>query len=271
MKTNKWLILLLLVFCQCANENKETLEVPEAPEECETIQYDELITISCGTYFPEVSDKYIYPIVPGTVEWQQVKTLDDAYQVSQLPDDVLKSISTPGLIDALIHAHMFIGFYFFTVPSSNWIAYYVLFNSAIELYTRKDAGKALTAYYKLVKLDCILSSISSNYGEGKEEYRRLSGLECLFTKQEILDTMDHETKKEAVASLLAHSRLNWDWVRICPMAHIMLADQYEPIVKYSRENVEEFNLTLMAYGYPSNPNQYEIIVSFAKDFINVIN
>ena len=44
MKTNKWIILLLLVFCRCANDNMSIGEN----------EYD--LTISQGACFPEVSD-----------------------------------------------------------------------------------------------------------------------------------------------------------------------------------------------------------------------
>ena len=70
MKTNKWMILLLLVFCRCANElrpGKEGLD-----DEYEPIQYDARTTLSRGECFPIVSDRYVFLVVPGTDEWNQI-------------------------------------------------------------------------------------------------------------------------------------------------------------------------------------------------------
>ena len=274
MKTNKLMILLLFVFCQCANENKKTPESEECETiqyvECETIQYDELTTITCGDCFPEVSDKYVHPPMQNERPFFNGDPYNERYQV---PDDVLKSISTPGLIDALIQSPYFTWqeAVSFDVSTYRWHWFYEFFNSAREMFQRKDAGSALVTYYKIVKFLCIFSSeYEQDQFSGNEQLWRLVGLENLFTKQEILDKMDHETKKEAVAAFLANCEIQQyhDSFRIYPMAHIMLADQYEPIVKYSQEHVDEFALTLAGYSYYLNPNQYDIIVSFAKDFIN---
>ena len=173
MQMNKnWIILLFFVFCQCTND------------ELTTFIGEDNVTISTGNYFPEVSDKYIYPIVPGMVEWQQLNSTEDAYKLCQLPYGVLKSISTAGLIDALIHAPLFTVFSFISSNSSalKWHAHYQDFNSAKELFKRKDAGNALIAYYKLVCFDCFADASDETY----REIERLQGLEILFTKQEIL-------------------------------------------------------------------------------------
>jgi len=249
MKTNKWIILLLLVFFQCTSgiiiDN----------------EYD--LSISPGNCFPETSDKYVYPIVPGMIEWQTANS-DELLKFCQLPDDILKSISTPGLIDALIQAPLFTGFYLLSSNASalKWHGHYELFNSAKELFLRKDAGSALVAYYKFVCFNCIDQPFGA-YGD----YERIAGLECLFTKQQILDSMEHIKKKEAVAALLANYKKCPDNVNsIFPMAHIMFADKYDPIVKYSSDHAEEFQYILDGYFY-SLDKQVDLIVSFAKKFV----
>ena len=254
MKTNKCFILLLLVFCRCANDMSSGEN-----------EYN--LTISPGACFPEVSDKYVYPIVPGMVEWQyDYNTENPIDKFCQLPDKVLKSISTPGLIDALIHAPLFDGFYHLSNNASalKWHEHYQNFNSAKELFQRQDAGMALVAYYKLVCYDCLVNKLVGIYGE----YERMMGLEILFTVQEILDKMGHNKKKEAVTALLSNYEQYDYWLSLIPIAHIMLADKYAPIEKYSQDHTEEFQCTLEGYDYPSNPNQWDIIVSYAKDFIN---
>ena len=251
---NKWIILLLLIFCRCTNE----ISIIEENEDN--------FSISRGDCFPIVSDRYIYPIVPGMIEWQQLESIDDTYKHCQLPDSVLKNISTPGLIDALIHAPMFTDFYTLSNSASalKWQAHYQNFNSATDLFMRKDAGNALVAYYKLVNFDCFINTSVGTY----REYERMMGLEILFTKQEILDNMEHEKKKEGIAALLANYEQYGYWHSLFPMAHIMLADKYAPIVQYSQEHIEEFQYTLEGYDYPSNPNQWNIIISYVKNFIN---
>ena len=84
MKMNKFLcILVLLGFCRCTSD------------------FDEIIPVS-DSCFPDVKDKYTYPIVPEMIEWQTAASTDVIIEFCQLPEEVLKTISTPGLIDALI-------------------------------------------------------------------------------------------------------------------------------------------------------------------------
>ena len=256
MKTNKWIILLLLVFFQCTHTE----------EEWESY-------ISRGACFPEVKDKYIYPVVPGMIEWQQLSSTDDAYKLCQLPNEVLNSISTPGLIDALIHAPLFTEFYFLSSDASaiKWHRHYEQFNSAKKLFKRKDAGNALVAYYKLFCFDCVNSPLGLDEGREKlVEYHRLIGLECLFTKKEILDKMGHQKKKDAIAALLEnYEKFPTNVNSIFPMIYLMYADEYKPVMKYSRDNSERFQMMLDGLFYSSDiDEQVDLIISFAKSFIN---
>ena len=255
MKTNKLIILLLLVFCGCAKDQME--------KEIE-FNVNFTISISPGTCFPEVSDKYVYPIVPGMIEWQTAGSTDEVYGFCQLPEKLLKSISTPALIDALIHAPLFTGFYLLSSNSSalKWHGHYQLFNSAEELFKRKDAGDALVAYYKLACFDCTDIPVNI-YGE----YERMMGLEVLFTKQEIFDKIGHVKKKEVITNLLANYEQRPDYINgIFPMAYLMFADEYAPVMTYSQEYPEKFQMILDGFFY--SLDQVDLIISFAKNFIN---
>jgi len=256
MKSNKWLILILLIFCRCANDKM-------------TIKENAFnLSISPGACFPEVSDKYVYPIVPGMIEWQQIKSTDEAYKLCQLPDSVLKSISTPGLIDALIHAPMFTDFYNLSDASSalKWFGHYEQFNCAKELFQRKDAGDALVTYFKLVCFDCV-SPPFGYYGD----FERIIGLQCLFAKKEILDKMGHEKKKEAVSELLAnYEQYSENWDSIVVMLHIMYEDEYDPLVKYFKENEDKYQ-HIIKEGNLFLSDPIDLFVLFAKSFINEKN
>ena len=244
MKITKWLILLSLVFCRCHTTEEPDLGNP-------------VLAIVC---YPEVNDKYVYSVVPGMPEWKP-ESMAAAYEFCQLPIDVLKSISTQGLIDALVHAPLFDAMYMVSslMSFTTWQNHYGHFNSALELFQREDAGEALVDYYKLIDFDCVtnLPFLSGISFSGREFYR-ISGIEMLFTKQEILDKMGHEKKKEIVAAILANLDKS-DSNRITPMAFIMYADGYKPII----ECVEKDPYILDGYLH-----SYDLIVSCAKNYIN---
>lgn len=260
------LALLVSISCEFKEENRNLISSDGS----------QITTRGSGTCFPEVVDKYVYPVVPGMEEWNQAIYPDSPIKFCQLPAGVLKSISTPGLIDALIHAPLFESFYMLSSNTSalKWHQQYELFNSAGELFKRQDAGNALVAYYKLVCLDseCIRLSFTKSETSKPfdlfelEIHHRMLGLECLFTKQEVLERMDHGKKKEAIAALLANYNDYSENVNsIFPMAFIMYADKYAPMLEYARNHTEWFQAILNGYLY-SVDDQVNLIISFAKDF-----
>jgi len=274
MKTKRIIILLsFIAFFGCQNnqltEEKADNELATEQilnEEKKGEEKDFVLTKLSGDCFPVVGDKYNYPIVPGMIEWQTANSTDEIMKFQQLPEDVLVSISTTGLVDALLFAPTFTSFYHLSNDATalKWHKQYELFNSAIELFKRKNAGDALVAYYKLVSFDCCDPIIVN------ETYMRIVGLECLFTKNDILDNMTHELKKEAIAALLANYEIRQDDSQnsIFPMTYILYADKFEPLVKYANENEKEFQCLYNGY-FDDIEEQVDLIISFAKNFINI--
>lgn len=219
-----------------------------------------------GVCFPEVRDKYTYPVRPGMKEWQ---TSDDVFKLVQLPDRVLKSVSTPALIDALVCSPLFTDFYLLSSspPLEAWHRHYERFNSALELFKRDDAGKSLVKYYQATRFDCIESQAGDENFRPLEVYERIFGLEFLFTRQEILNTLEHQDRQALVEALLSkYEQKPERWVTVVPMAHVMLDSKYPPVVKYSRDNSELYSQSLGS-GYVFPGEQSGLIISFANSFI----
>jgi hypothetical protein len=220
-----------------------------------------------GACYPGVEDSYTYPVLPGSKEWQ---TADDAYTLVQLPDGVLKSISTLGLIDALVRSPLFSGSFLFSssTPVDTWHRYYERFNSARELFKRDNAGHALIKYYQAVDFDCIESSAGDENFRPGFELERIFGLEFLFTRQEILNEIEHRHKQEPVETLLSRFEQYPERQRtLIPVAHVMLGDQYPPMVEYYRDHIELYKRSIGS-GYVFSTEQSDLIVSLANSFID---
>ena len=247
-----------------------------AEEETEPTDYG--LTISPGACLPEVSDRYVYPVLPGSEEWITNANMGVRLSYCQLPENILKSISTSGLIDALMRNPLFdyrlMGSA--DIPFVTWQKTYNDFNSAKELFQREDAGNALVTYYKLICDDCIESAefflpwIPIELQELRFS-RYLNGLDVLFTQQEILDKLKHTKKKEAVAAIFAKCEYDYDkygeydYFKVFAMVHIMIADGYCPIFKLSQPQLQG---VLGGYFTSSYLDEMDLFVSFAKKYIN---
>ena len=246
MKTNKFILLLLLLFAFCGCEKEKPIKEEEEEEIVQT-------PASC---FPEASDKYTYPSVPNHIGWDIIK------EFSQLPDSVLESISTFGLVEALIHAPLFASYLGLSssAPVNHFNSHYTYFNSAQELFTREDASEVLVDYFMLVDFDCIRQSMALF----TSDFERLFGLECLLIHENIIYNIEHIKKKEIVAVVLKNYEKHFFNHSIPIMANIMFADGYEPLVTYSQQDPRMFRYLLVGVGYI---NDIDNIVAFAKDFI----
>jgi len=93
-----------------------------------------------------------YPIKPGMEKWQKFESVDEMYQACQIPDNVLKQLSTESLVDICLNFPAPPLFALFNYPQQAFIDFYSNFNGIRELFQRKDAGLYLSKRYASMSL-----------------------------------------------------------------------------------------------------------------------
>ncbi|MDR2126332.1 MAG: hypothetical protein LBP63_05850 [Prevotellaceae bacterium] len=248
---------VVCIFCQCSNNSEE-----------KNIENGINILSASELFLPIIDDSYIYPVVPGTDAWENLGSIEDIYEVSQLPDRVLKSISTLGLIRSILDIPGLDGFYLASSNSSPIGTLYRIFahyNSVSELEKRKDSGNALISFYNAVNIDGLNSS---SVGERMLLSIQHTALEILFTKPAILQQFDLRQKKQLITSLLARhnqiAQVQYEGFivngTITVIAWILYNSKYEPIVQYYGNNA-------IAEYFDVRTDQTDDIIEFANDFI----
>ncbi len=132
-----------------------------------------------------------YPVTPGSEEWKKLKTESEIISVQQIPEDVLKTMTTeevlqawldlPGKMEILAFSNMQIGFN----KTRN------RFNVVNELLNRKDAGKIIAKNFATIS--------PSNFNKGWNSQRKgkfiteYALIEFLLSQPEILKNL---TKNE---------------------------------------------------------------------------
>ncbi len=252
---NKLLIFLFilstLILCQCTKDSE--------------------LIITNGNCLPDVKDKYAYPIRPGMEEWKSLKSVEEIYQACQLPDNVLKSTSTLGLVRSFLDVPFSLNSQYIVSsasPLATWYNIYSKFNSIQEVINRNDAAKALVLYYDGISFKCLKSMTIENRMTFSAQ---ITALEYLFTKQMIICQLNEMQKVELVALLLEKykqlQKNSYDGMYVSgtlsAMAWIMYDMQYTPVVDYYNKVPPIGRLTEQGYVLAEDINS---IVSFAESF-----
>lgn len=94
-----------------------------------------------------INEPYDYPIKPGTPEWADLKSGQEMYDVCQLPEDILKNISTEALVQTCLNFPLALDYTAFNDERAAIISMIERFNGLKELSTREDCIPCMIKAY----------------------------------------------------------------------------------------------------------------------------
>jgi len=138
------------------------------------------------------AQKYEYPILPGTPEWQKLEGYQDMLKACQIPEDKLKSMNTDELLQTCLDFPISISFYAFDNMYEGVDNLTPNFNGLRELLDRKD--NVLSLYRLLIKvnIDDLISNKYLSKREKGKQITRIALIETFLTLPEILHNMTND-------------------------------------------------------------------------------
>ena len=88
-----------------------------------------------------------YPVIPGMEEWKKLRTNEEMLNATQIPEEVLKSLSTEDLIDLCLRYPLNVTLLVYSNTNFGFETMFREFNGLRELYQRKDVSNSLIAQY----------------------------------------------------------------------------------------------------------------------------
>lgn len=134
LKTTAYVCILFMLLMAC-NESPPD----EIDDECIPFEY---------------SDTYNYPIVPGMDEWKQLDTQAKKVEACQIPEKVLATISTVGLLETLLNYPLL---FTYTAFNSYQIGFETIKEAIYgfeELYNRNDLFPVINDRYQMMSISC---------------------------------------------------------------------------------------------------------------------
>jgi hypothetical protein len=245
-RKSKYIIILLLPMLMGACK-KETSSVPTDEE------------ILGNIAKPAITGEYIYPIQPGTPEWANLSSHAEMIDTTQIPDLVLDTISTWGLLESCLKYPLYGDFSAF----NNQISYINDLEQSNkgfkELLSREDAPLVMLYFYRHWDISLYPDFLKRNFIElvlGSDNFiSKLNGRQQLYL---ISLSLDKKLKQEATYSgstppysffVMANSMIHYGYkpfVEYCSTEKPTLPDGYFFWrINSSCEKIEEYSRSLL--------------------------
>lgn len=232
-----------------------------------------IVSLTCVPFLMNGQGKrkgYDFPVKPGSDEWKQLKTYAERLNVYNLPDSVLKTISTEDLVQTCIN-YPEIGLIMTRNSMQDGYDYLKkIFNGFVELEKRKDAGKELLSVYQNTDPSEV-RKMSTPLERGAYSHK-IMYLEMMMAQQGVIVNMTDSDRQ----ALLVRSTAVYDTIvslpknygyraHTCPaliMGRVLKANQLQGFLK-KKETDTELNEFVERSGLP-RPEVVDYIVSEAR-------
>lgn len=118
-----------------------------------------LIILSCSKEDPECisfsfQDTYTYPVKPGTQEWIDLLSRDDRVQACLIPQEILMSMSTEGLLETFLNYPFILDYGGFEKMQNGFNMLKSENYGFGELYNRENIYQVIYDRYSSMSLNC---------------------------------------------------------------------------------------------------------------------
>jgi hypothetical protein len=201
-----------------------------------------------GAFAQKANDVYDFPVKRGTDQWNALKSYQDKRDACTLPESLLSTISTKGLIETYLNYPLLGDLMVFSTPQEGIQKLQENFNGARELLKRKDVATSLLEKYTSMN---PAGAATQGSLEKRGEYSfKIMAIEILLAQESVLAALDARSKKillslaqkkldakkkdQEVYAGLSYSTTGWI------MARILKQSNYTPALNSLRDEKYKF-------------------------------
>ena len=145
--------------------------------------------------------EYQFPLRPGMAQWKTLKTHDEMLAVLQIPDNILKSISTEDLIKTSLNYPLFIDIWAYDNMKEGFEQMRKDFNGFEELLKREDTFIKLLKTYSTMEPSIIEEK--NTLPEKGIYTAEFCKIEILLTQQELYSKLSHDDKQSFLKEIVS--------------------------------------------------------------------
>ena len=227
-----------------------------------------------GNETGETTDAYEFPVRPGMAEWALFITYTQMIEACQIPESILKTMSTTGLVETVLNYPLSVDIFFHDNAQTGFEVVAGQFNGIPELLIREDAATELLLKY------CSLDiSLVSEDWELADRARYTLGtvafIEILLVQDSIINKMTDAEKIDLITEALNKSNEKSELSGIYGpvdqmytariMAIVLQQQNYVPFMQMLEESdaLQRF----IDYGSFVSTDLLDEIISMAQEFL----
>lgn len=150
------------------------------------------------------TDAYEFPVRPGMSEWAAFTSHTEMVEACQIPESILRDISTAGLVETVLNYPLAIDIWAFSSTQTGFGAIIYEFNGIRELLSREDAATELIEKYCSLDITIVNEEweplARSEFVLGTVAY-----IEIILAQDEIISKMTDDEKRDLIAEALVKS------------------------------------------------------------------
>jgi hypothetical protein len=226
----------------------------------------------CSTFMPEVSDRYMFPVRPGTLEWGQLTSGQEKIDALQLPNNVLKNISTYGLVETCFDYPLLSSMMAFDTIQYGLERQILNFNGFHELVNRTDAARIMLSRYKQINPECIPQGgeiIAGDYslsfvynGMVQSQFIFIEYLTSIERRELIAKAVSNYNQMKLIGDPYGIINLK---IEALQMSRAMIAERYDPFLKEMKKN-PSIEIFVKYVELNNNVETLNTILDYANEF-----
>lgn len=197
--------------------------------------------LTCSPYKPPAAiDRYDFPLRPGDAGWAGLKTGQDMVDTLQMPNSVLKTISTAGLMETCLDYPLLLDMIAFPSLQKGTQVQLGNFNGFGELARRPESAALLLQRYQQMGPACFPANATEQQ-RGAYTFT-FTYIEMVMAQDEYISKLSDEQRKalmsEALNKYAQEKQLFPDFYSVFNfktlaflMARIMIHDRYQPFLE----------------------------------------
>jgi hypothetical protein len=198
--------------------------------------------------YSQTSSIYKFPIKQGSKEWERVKSINKRIELLQIPDTILKKISTEDLLETSLQFPYLTDILFADNFKRGFEVLTEEFNGFRELLKRQDLTNVLLNKYRNISSEITSIKFQSAIEQGKFSFRHFV-LEFLLEQDIVLNNLNLEQEKQLFFLSFEHKKIKnsnaeiFSNLNLVP-THLLYAKKIINDTNYKFESAEQKEVIL---------------------------